>query len=149
MKAIERTIVLDDATRSKRQRKALDALEKDNFQDELPAKNLHVSDFRVQLNKKFQQRFTIQEDGLADAKETTVGSFSGGPGASLNVSSGLLNESETGGGSSTVKKRKIKVDSRLRLKKNFATLVEEEVDFDFLFYYFTTVLLKLTFFYVN
>ena len=118
-KAIERSIVLDEATRNKRQRRALDALEKDNFQDDLSSKSLHISDFRVQLNKKFQQRFTIQDEPHLNATLDSTLNNSG------NLSLSSLNEST---GETTSKKRKIKADSRLRLKKNFATMLDEEVN---------------------
>ena len=111
--------MLDEATRNKRQRRALDALEKDNFQDDLSSKSLHISDFRVQLNKKFQQRFTIQDEPHLNATLDSTLNNSG------NLSLSSLNEST---GETTSKKRKIKADSRLRLKKNFATMLDEEVN---------------------
>lgn len=95
--------MLDEATRKKRQRKALEALEKDNFQDELPGKGMQLSDSRLQLNKKFQQRFTLQEDDPLSASSTSM----------------LVSEDG--------RKRRVKIDSKLRLRKNFATMFEEEV----------------------
>lgn len=119
--ASDRNVVLDQATRNRRQRKALEALEKDNFLDDLPT--LSVSDYRIQLNKKFQQKFTINETaGLVnDPKELT--------GSSLPSASSFVNvpSSADSGGDHSSKRRRIKAESKLRFKKNFATLIEEEV----------------------
>ena len=94
-KANERNIILDEATRNRRQKKALEALEKDNFQDDVSSSTIYVSDYRLQLNKKFQQRFQVTNDSTTPDD--------------INTSKLRKNE------------------SKLRFRKNFATLLEEEV----------------------
>ena len=128
----ERAIILDEATRKRRQRKALEALEKDNYQDDLPT--LSVSDARIQLNRRFQQKFTINED------KNNAGALTGSTGeqregslsSSFSNASSFINAASatTGGGEEHGSRRKpVKVESKLRFRKNFATLLEEEVVF--------------------
>lgn len=105
LKASERMIVLDEATRKRRLKKALEALEKDNFQDEAGSA-MHYTDYRMQMTKKLQQRFGVGiEDVDSNAKENEAAS----------------------GEASEPKKRRLKPESRLRFRKNFAAMLEEEV----------------------
>ncbi len=124
IKTNERVHVLDEVTRTRRQRKALEALEKDNFQDDLPTSSRLISDHRMQLNKKFQQRFSVANDadnhnGDSSLKETSTGSLN----SNHSQSHATENMEITG------KKKKAKPESRLlRFKKTFAALYEEEVN---------------------
>ena len=127
IKTNERVHVLDEVTRTRRQRKALEALEKDNFQDDLPASSRLISDHRMQLNKKFQQRFSVANDadnhhaGDSSLKESTASS-TGNLNANQSQSHAAENMEISG------KKKKAKPESRLlRFKKTFAALCEEEV----------------------
>jgi glutamine synthetase adenylyltransferase len=113
-KANERTHVLDEATRNRRQRKALESLEKDNFQD-APA---NLNDHRQQQNKKLQQKFTIENDSTSSTTSSTTNLLS--TNNSTNLSSTNINES-------VGKKRKIKPESKIKFRKNFNALIEEEV----------------------
>ena len=100
----------------------MDALEKDNFQDDHPSSTIYVSDFRLQLNKKFQQRFTVEENSLNEPnlKESV---------SSLNqLSSGLGESGGLTGETAATRRKKLKADSKLRMRKNFATLLDEEVN---------------------
>ena len=115
LKALDKGHVLDEATRKRRQKKALEALERDNFQDDIPT-TLNVSDFRIQLNKKFQQRFTVDET-TPNANETNPKYDS------LNNP----NETSLNTEPSTAKKRKFKSDFKYKFRKNYATLADEEV----------------------
>ena len=115
LKALEKGHVLDEATRKRRQKKALEALERDNFQDDIPT-TLNVSDFRIQLNKKFQQRFTVDES-TPNANESS------------SKDDSVNNPNETSSEPSTAKKRKIKSDFKYKFRKNYATLADEEVFF--------------------
>jgi zinc finger HIT domain-containing protein 1 len=115
LKALDKGHVLDEATRKRRQKKALEALERDNFQDDIPT-TLNVSDFRIQLNKKFQQRFTVDET-TPNANETNPKDDS------LNNP----NETSLNTEPSTAKKRKFKSDFKYKFRKNYATLADEEV----------------------
>lgn len=110
-------------TRNRRQKKALEALEKDNFQEDVPTSDLYVSDFKLQLNKKLQQRFSVVEnpDELNQSASNTSLNNSQ---SSQFVSSTNLNESSS---TNETKKRKLKAESKLRFRKNFAALLEEEV----------------------
>ena len=121
--AKERNSVLDEVTRNRRQKKALEALEKDNFQEDVPTSGLYVSDFKLQLNKKLQQRFSVVEnpDELNQSASNTSLNNSQ---SSQFVSSTNLNESSS---TNETKKRKLKAESKLRFRKNFAALLEEEV----------------------
>ncbi len=101
-KANERTQILDDASRMRRQKKALEALEKDNFQE---TPTFIVSEYKLQLNKKFQQKFSVEADKS---------------GENSNANLNLLNET-------AAKKRKLKPESKLRYRKTFNNLLEEEV----------------------
>lgn len=114
IKSNERVHIVDEATRNRRQRKALDALEKDNYQDDFPQSGRAVSDYRMQLNKKLQQRFSVVNE-----KDTNELNDEG----SLNQS-GLTENTEAS------KKRKLKSESKLRFRKNFQTILEEEVYFN-------------------
>lgn len=109
IKINERVHVLDEATRFRRQKKALEALEKDNFQDDVPQTRL-ISDFKVQLNRKLQQRFNLVDETNENNDE--VSSMINTPQDSTEATS---------------RKRKLKPESKLRFRKNFATLLEEEV----------------------
>ncbi len=109
IKTNERIHVLDDATRFRRQKKVLEALEKDNFQDDVPQAGRLISDYKVQLNKKLQQRFNVV-DG-PDENNDEVASM-------INIPQDTAE---------TSRKRKLKPESKLRFRKNFATLLEEEV----------------------
>lgn len=124
---------MDEATRNRRQRKALEALEKDNYQENLPSLSTYVSENRIQLNKKFQQKFTISDELAStpsllnnDAKETIVstGSFSSSTASSNLFSGPSIADTCIDHGN---KRKRIKADSKLRFRKNFATLLEEEV----------------------
>ena len=115
LKALEKGHVLDEATRKRRQKKALDALEKDNYQDDMPT-TLNVSDFRLQLNKKFQQRFTVEESN-AITTETNLKD------ENANIQSETSVNAELG----ATKKRKLKSDFKYKFRKNYATLADEEV----------------------
>ena len=117
LKALEKGHVLDEATRKRRQKKALDALEKDNYQDDMPT-TLNVSDFRLQLNKKFQQRFTVEESN-AITTETNLKD------ENANIQSETSVNAELG----ATKKRKLKSDFKYKFRKNYATLADEEVFF--------------------
>lgn len=126
---------MDEATRNRRQRKLLEALEKDNFQDDMPS-SIHVSDYRLQLNKKFQQRFALIDDANAvDSSSTTtlkentsssslnnLNSIAQSSAGSSEIVNSFINEPNTG-----TKKKKLKTESKLRFRKNFATLLDEEV----------------------
>ena len=119
MKANERLHVLDEATRSRRQRKALESLEKDNFQD-APA---NLNDHRQQQNKKLQQKFTIENDSGATSSSTSNLANN-----SLNTSAtGCSSSSSTSLNESVAKKRKLKLESKIKFRKNFNSLIEEEV----------------------
>jgi hypothetical protein len=87
----------------------LEALEKDNFQDDVPQAGRLISDYKVQLNKKLQQRFNVV-DG-PDENNDEVASM-------INIPQDTAE---------TSRKRKLKPESKLRFRKNFATLLEEEV----------------------
>jgi len=115
IKINERVHVIDEATRNRRQRKALDALEKDNFQDELPQSRA-LPDFKVQLNKKLQQRFSLIND--PDANEVNE---------EVSAGNTPLNSSSTDG-QEISRKRKLKPESKLRHRKNYTNLLEEEVE---------------------
>jgi zinc finger HIT domain-containing protein 1 len=104
----------------RRQKKALEALEKDNFQDDVPTSGIYVSDYRLQLNKKLQQRFSVAE--TSDPSDSTIDS-------SQFINTGLSNENESN------KKKKLKSESKLRFRKTFAALLEEEVFILFIIYY--------------
>ena len=105
LKASERTIVLDEATRKRRLKKVLEALEKDNFQDEAGS-GIQYSDFRIQQAKKLQQKFGVgMEDTDSGSKEADQNSTE----------------------NSEPKKRRTKSESKHRFRKNFATIIEEEV----------------------
>lgn len=82
----ERIQILDEATRNRRQRKVLDALEKDNFQD-LPS---NIPEYRLQLNKKLQEKLSA---------DTT---------------------------SDETKRKRGKSESKLKYRKNFNQLIDEE-----------------------
>lgn len=127
MKALERTHILDEATRNRRQRKALEALEKDNFQDAPPT--AAVSDYRLQLNKKFQQKFQLDNnDSLNNSLNTSVNDASvnnQNANNSVNTTSGNLNNTNLN--ESIAKKRKSKIESKAKFRKTFNALVEEEV----------------------
>ena len=99
IKSNERVHIVDEATRNRRQRKALEALEKDNFHDDLPQSGRGVSDFRQQSNKKLQQRFSVVNE--ADANELNDES-------GLNQS-GLTENTET----SRMSKSKLKMITRI------------------------------------
>lgn len=129
----DRNVVLDEATRSRRQRKALEALEKDNYQDNLPSLSTYVSEHRIQLNKKFQQKFTISEElasvtSSSDSTREIGGSLSTAAtsSSSLQTPSGP-SIAETCIDQGSNKRKRVKAESKLRFRKNFATLLEEEV----------------------
>lgn len=113
----------------------MDALEKDNFQDDLPS--FIVSDYRLQLNKKFQQKFTISDECVNDpstsVKENTPSSSLPNSATTTAPSTGSitstqgLTEANLNEQNSTTKRKKLKTESKLRFRKNFATLLEEEV----------------------
>ena len=119
LKALEKTHVLDEATRQRRQKKAIEALEKDNYQDDMPTSSLYVSDSRIQMNKKFQQKFAV-------ADESTPGTSD----SAAKEESASANPNE--GDASAAKKRRFKPEAKWRVKKSFATLVDEEVFTSFL-----------------
>ncbi|CAF0709350.1 unnamed protein product [Brachionus calyciflorus] len=121
LKNLERGQILDEATRLRRQRKALEALERDNFQDDLIA--LNVSDHRLQINKKFQQRFTIEDESESTIKENASNSSLTNNVKSENIElvNSFLSEPPS------TKRKKLKTESKLRYRKNFATLLEEEL----------------------
>ena len=96
-------------------------MEKDNFQDEVPTSGLHVSDYRLQLNKKFQQRFTV-EDEQNDQKDSSVN-----PSNFINNPTNLNEISNN-----EPRRKKLKQDSKLRFRKNFAALIDEEVFIHFI-----------------
>ena len=124
IKTNERVHVLDEVTRTRRQRKALEALEKDNFQDDLPTSSRLISDHRMQLNKKFQQRFSVANDAENYNGDSSLKETSTGPLSSNQSQSHAAENMETSG-----KKKKAKPESRLlRFKKTFAALYEEEVN---------------------
>ncbi len=100
--------ILDEATRNRRQRKALDALEKDNFQDHLPSPVLN--DYRANINKKLHQSFSVVNEGTAAVTR-----------GEEPTSTGIGDE-----GTAASRKRKLKPEAKLRFRKNFATLIEEE-----------------------
>ena len=110
----------------RRQKKALEALEKDNFQDDVPTSGIYVSDYRLQLNKKLQQRFSVAEN--PDPSDSTIDS-------SQFINTGNPNESTGEPGSN--KKRKLKSESKLRFRKTFAALLDEEVSFYFFVEFFS------------
>ncbi len=109
----------------RRQKKALEALERDNFQDDVPTSGIYVSDYRLQLNKKLQQRFSVAEN--SDPSDSTIDS-------SQFINTGMPNENEPGSN----KKKRLKSESKLRFRKTFAALLDEEVTFSifYLFYLF-------------
>lgn len=109
----DRNQVLDEATRNRRQKKALEALERDNFQDDVPTSGIYVSDYRLQLNKKLQQRFSVAEN--SDPSDSTIDS-------SQFINTGMPNENEPGSN----KKKRLKSESKLRFRKTFAALLDEE-----------------------
>ena len=109
--------MIDEATRSRRQRKALDALEKDNFQDDLPQSRA-LPDFKIQLNKKLQQRFSLVND-------PDVNEASEEQGIALSSAAPAPEP-----GQEMSRKRKLKPESKLRHRKNYANLLEEEVKED-------------------
>lgn len=109
IKGNERVHVIDEATRSRRQRKALDALEKDNFQDDQPQSGRMLSDLKIHANRKLQQRFSLAND--PDANEA-------------HEEANLM-----GDVTETSRKRKLKPESKLRYRKNFTAILEEEVRF--------------------
>ena len=90
-------------------------MEKDNFQDDLPQSRV-LPDFKVQLNKKLQQRFSLVND--LDAHE--LNDEPGGGFISANTSTENIMPD-------TSKKRKLKPESKLRHRRNFVSLLEEEV----------------------
>ena len=128
IKALERAHVLDDASRNRRQKKAIEALEKDNFQDNLPASTIYVPEHRLLLNRKLQQRFSVaNEDSPATADTNDPAQIN--PSSCVQVT---VNASSGDGASSSAdpaaKKRKLRPEAR-QLKfarKNFTTLIEEE-----------------------
>lgn len=115
LKNLEKSQILDEITRQRRQRKALEALERDNFQDDISTAN--ISDSRLQINKKFQQRFTIENDSETQSREN------GSTAQNVELVNSFLSEPPTAG----TRKKKLKTESRLRFRKNFASLLEEEV----------------------
>ncbi|RNA20544.1 zinc finger HIT domain-containing 1 [Brachionus plicatilis] len=118
LKNLERGQILDEVTRQRRQRKALEALERDNFQDDISSAN--ISDSRLQINKKFQQRFTIEIENDTQTRES--GSASNQTGQNAEIINSFINEPPSSG----TKRKKLKTESRLRFRKNFASLLEEE-----------------------
>lgn len=120
LKNLERGQILDDLTRQRRQRKALEALERDNFQDDIATAN--ISDSRLQINKKFQQRFTIENEN-DNLNRENASTASNSIGQSVELVNSFINEPPGTG----TKRKKLKSESRLRFRKNFATLLEEEV----------------------
>lgn len=114
----QQCVILDEATRNRRQRKALEALEKDNYQEDLPALSTYVSDYRIQLNKRFQQKFSINEETAASTNTTVTSSSE----LKESASTSSFNEDQA----SSKKKRMKTAESKLRFKKNLATLLEEE-----------------------
>ena len=121
--------MLDDLTRQRRQRKALEALEKDNFQEDHPSASIYVSDFRLQLNKKFQQRFTLENENdtaggnnqsMFDSSTSSATTGGGGGGATSGAT-------DSTSGVESSKKKRLKAESKLRYRKNLATMLDEEV----------------------
>ncbi len=98
-KVSERTQILDEAARMRRQKKALDALDKDNFQE---TPTLLVSEYKLKLNKNFQQKFNIEDTS---------------------------NQNPNGSADNLSKKRKLRPESKLRFRKTLNNLIEEEVAF--------------------
>lgn len=96
-------------------------MEKDNYQDDVSSSSLYVSDYRIQLNKKFAQKFALDDGETASMSETrdmpSAASFVNVPSAAGDA-----------GGDQSNKRRRLKAaESKLRFKKNFATMLEEEV----------------------
>jgi hypothetical protein len=89
----------------------------------VPTSSLYVSDYKLQLNKKLQQRFSLVENtdpSDLNQSNSNVSLNSSQSGMSHQFIS-ILNESDS------AKKRKLKPESKLRFRKNFASLLEEEV----------------------
>lgn len=79
-----------------------------------------MSDYKLQLNKKLQQRFSVVES--PNPNEPSQFNSSTSLHSSLSASQFINNPSE-----SETKKRKFKTESKLRYRKNFVALLEEEV----------------------
>jgi hypothetical protein len=95
----------------------LEALEKDNFQDDIKTKII-VSEYRLNLNKKLQQKFSIASDDNKNDK----------------ISNDSMNHQQIGSLSTSAStlwgensRKKLKPEAKLRFRKNFTTLIEEEV----------------------
>jgi hypothetical protein len=73
------------------------------------------------MNKKFQQRFALLDDNsscLNESKDNSTLSQS---------SSSITEENSVAVTASSSRKRKLKAESKLRMRKNFTTMLDEEV----------------------
>lgn len=135
LKALERNHVLDEATRYRRQKKAIDALEKDNFQDNLPSLTVYVSEHRLQLNRKLQQRFSVANEseettgGCAAAVDASLGSKDQQT-SSTQSSQQLSNQTpgqEQESTTNETKRKRVRTETKIKFaRRTFANLAEEE-----------------------
>ena len=126
LKALERAHVLDEASRNRRQKKAIDALEKDNFQENLSSSTIYVSEHRLQLNRKLQQRFNVANEDDSTTNKDSSNHIN--PSSCVQVNLNTSGDGTTAIQDQVARKRKLRPEAR-QLKfarKNFTTLSEEE-----------------------